>query len=431
MPRFALTRRKFLLAGGLGGALLAGGVGYWAHREGIRFGLIGAGGRGDDLARNLRYARVLPLYADLVAVCDVDSAAATRLRDANGVRGEVYQDYRKMLQRDDIQAVIIATCEHWHVPIAVAAMRAGKAVYCEKPLGLTITEGQRVVQTARETKAVFAMGTQQRSFAAFRTACELVRNGRLGPIAKVLVTLAEQGKEGGPFAAAPVPPGLDWDMWLGQAPLAPYCLERHKGWHNWWEYGGGELMNWGIHHVDIVQWALGFEQTGPRTIEGQAVLPRIAGGYNVPKCYSANLVYADGTVLEIRSTHSDRCGILFQGEKGNLFVDRGGCFGKAMEELPHNPLPSDAVRLHPSTPTGIFKFANIYHLQQFMRCIKTGERPLCDAATAHRSTSVCHLANIAIRLGRKLTWDPQREQFVNDPEADAMRARTQRSPYVL
>ncbi len=279
-------------------------------------------------------------------------------------------------------------------------------VYCEKPLTLTIEEGRDVVSTAQATGVPFLLGSQQRSDWHFRTACELIRNGRLGKIFKATVTVDEKGAQGGPFAAQPVPKDLNWDQWLGQSPKAPYCPERRDGWHYWWEYGGGEMSNWGIHHVDIVQWALGFEHTGPRSIETQAELPHIANGYNIPRRFSADITYADGTLLSIQSSPKGN-GILFEGDRGRIFVNREKLRGKPVEDLADTPLPPDAVKMH-SSPASKSR-TTVQHHSHFLRCVQVGEKPVSDVETAHRSTTICNLANLSMRLGRKLNWDSDTE----------------------
>ncbi|HEV3340813.1 MAG TPA: Gfo/Idh/MocA family oxidoreductase, partial [Pirellulales bacterium] len=265
------TRREFLktasacLAGGL--ALPAGLARAWAEEaKNDRFviGAIGMGGQGTGIANWARN------FGDIVAVCDVDRTHAERARERFGGKADIFDDYRKLLERKDVEAVTIGTPDHWHTAVALAALRAGKDVYCEKPLTLTIDEGKLLVKAVEETGRVFQVGTQQRSDARFRQACELVRNGRLGKLSKVTVSLPKSTKVGGPFATTAAPETLDWQRWQGQAPAHEYSPERcHHDFRWWYEYSGGIMTDWGAHHMDIAHWALGAEQSGPLTIEAK------------------------------------------------------------------------------------------------------------------------------------------------------------------
>jgi myo-inositol 2-dehydrogenase / D-chiro-inositol 1-dehydrogenase len=338
--------------------------------------------------------------------------------------------------------VMIAVPDHWHTAMAIAACRAGKAVYCEKPLTLTIDEGKLLCKVVKETKAVFQVGTWQRSDHRFRLASEMVRQGRLGRLRKVTVTLGKN-TTGGPFPTASPPPHLNWNLWLGQAPVAEYCPQRcHNRFRFWFEYAGGQMTDWGAHHVDIAQWAMGMQHTGPVTIDGRGKLPHVPNGYNVPIDYGATLVYPDGTVLEIRDT--GRAGIMFEGDRGRLFVNRGVLVGKPVEQLRDNPLPESDYRLYAHddlrrekrASTEEFERAGNYrpianHVANFFDCVRTKNTPISDVVSQHRAVSTCHLVNISIRLGRKLTWDPQREFCVGDDEANRYLAREQRKGFEI
>jgi predicted dehydrogenase len=430
MLRGRFSRRQFLVAAA--GTAGLGAAGLWLVRRPVRLGLIGAGAHGAALAR----ANQFPSWRQsppsrILAVCDVDRGHAYAVRGKHCPDAAVYADYRALLERDDLEAVLIATPDHWHAAIAVAALQAGKAVYCEKPISLTIAEGQTLVRTVRETGGLFLGGTQQRSAWTFRTACELVRNGRLGKVHQVTVTLPEHpiGSSEGPFASCPPPGDLDWETWLGQAPLVPYCPERcHGTFRRWYEYSGGTMTDWGAHHLDVVHWALGVEASGPRTIEGKGDLPQIENGFNTPTRFTVNLDYAGGVRVHVRTdpvfAHN---GIRFEGGTGALFVNRDHLIGPAVDELARHPLPSDAVRLH-ETPAAR-EDVLAHHLAHFLACVRKGGQPIADVASQHRSASACHLANISLRLGRRLTWDPDKEEVIGDSEANALLSRWQRPPY--
>jgi len=396
-------------------------VPYWITSRSARaaskndrplLGAIGVGGQGTGIAKNAKR------FGDFVAVCDVDRNHAERGNKELGSKAEIFGDYRKLLERNDIEAVTIGVPDHWHTAVALAAVRAGKDVYCEKPLTLTIDEGKLLVKAVADSGRVFQVGTQQRSEHRFRTACELVRNGRVGKLQKVTVSLPNS-PAGGPFAAKPVPSELNWDFWQGQAPVAEYCPERCHYMFRWWyEYSGGIMTDWGAHHMDIAHWGMGAEQTGPLTIESQVKLPTIANGYNTPNKFVVDMTYANDVHLQI--VIGDE-GVMFEGDQGRLYVNRGRITGKPVEQLKDNPLPADAVRLYKSDD----------HMGNFFHCIKTRIKPISDVESQHRSVSACHLANISMRLGRKLQWDPQKEQFVGDSEASGMLSRPQRAPYTI
>lgn len=434
-----MTRRGLLLgAAGVAAAGALAGGGYWYSRRGVRIGLIGAGIRGNRLANVLRVASFLPLYGEIVAVAEVDRAKAEELRGKECPNAELYEDYTQIFARDDIDALIIAVPDHWHAKIAIEATKTGKAIYCEKPLSHTITEGQAIVRAVEQSGVTFLVGTQQRSDANFRLACELVRNGRLGEIKRVVVNVMEKGRLGGPFAPQPIPAGLNWDAWLGPAPLADYCPERYKTWNCWWDYSEGEMVNWAVHELDIAQWGLGTEMTGPIEIEGLAPqgLPDIPGGYQIPRVFRVTMTYPSGIQIILRSLPSqvvkqgsDRLGVRFEGTEGRVAVNRMGIYGAPVEEVAKNPLPPDAIRLHESVPSK--DRIVLQHLYHFLQCVKKEASPVSDVQSAHRTASLCHLASISVRLGRKLTWDPVSETFPGDDAANAMLGYTYRAPYYM
>ena len=420
------SRRQFLFL--TGGAVALGAAGYGLSRKSLRLGLIGAGIRGKTLAETLARTWWLPgRHADIVAICDVDRSRAEAVRAAYWPEAEIYGDYRRVIERDDIRGVLIASPDHWHALSAVHAMRAGKGVYCEKPISLTIAEGQLLVQVAQQTGSVFQGGTQQRSDWRFQTACALVRDGRLGRLHEVTVTLPQRwvGESAGPFPTMAPPAELDWEQWLGQAPWAEYCPQRcHGTFRRWFEYSGGQMTDWGAHHMDIVQWALDMDRSGPETVAGQGNFPKVANGFNTPIEFSVDMTYANDVRVHIRTSSDEKAnGIVFAGDAGAITVSRTKLVGPAVDQLSAHPLPKPA--------SGSKNNFLIYHLWEFLTCLDTRATPVSDVVSQHRSVSACHLANIALRLGRKLTWDAEREQVLGDAEAQAMLQRPQRSPYQI
>lgn len=426
-----LTRRRLLkLSAAAGLGLSAAGILRTSARDTIRLGLIGAGGRGRQLAATVRWTQFLRRGATIAAVCDVNLPRAERLRDESCPKAAVCQHYQDLLDCDDIEGVIIATPDHWHAPLALAALDTGRAVYCEKPLTLTIAEGHLLAERFRRTGGIVQVGTQQRSDWRFRTACELVRNGRLGQIRRVEVTLPTGSlpatSVGGPFANCPVPEGLNWDLWLGQAPSAEFCKQRYEPFRWWFEYSGGFMTDWGAHHLDIVHRALGVEDQGPITIDARGELPQIANGYNTPRRFTVDYSYPGGVAVQVKLSEEEN-GILFEGDEGRIFVNRGRLSGKPVEQLRRDPIPESALRL--GNGTHYWGTATFIHLREFLDCIRTGKRPISDVASQHRSVTACHLANISLRLGRPLKWDSVREAFPNDNEANSYRSRPQRAGY--
>lgn len=426
-----ITRRRLLQCSA--GAAVAGAsaaIVHTATQDTIRLALIGCGGRGRQLASLVRVSAIGRRCGKLVAVCDVYRARAERLRDESCAAAAIYEHYQELLDRDDLEGVIIATPDHWHTPLVLAALKAGKAVYCEKPLTLTVTEGQSLVEAVGRTQGIVQVGTQQRSDWRFRTACELVRNGRLGQIRRVEVTLPTSSLpahvKGGPFVDCPTPAGLNWDLWLGQAPWADFCKQRYDPFRWWYEYSGGFMTDWGAHHLDIVHRALGVEDAGPLAVEGRAELPQVANGYNTPREFTVDFTYPGGVPVHVRLS-DEQNGILFEGDEGRIFVNRGRLTGKPVERLSQDPLPASAVRL--DNGTCYLGTANYIHLREFFDCLRTSQRPISDVASQHRSATACHLANISMRLGRRLQWDAAAEQFVGDGEANSFLSRPQRSGY--
>lgn len=384
-------------------------------------GAIGVGGQGTGITRWATN------FAELVAVCDVDRQHAERGREQlSGGKAEIYRDYRKLLERKDIDAVTIGTPDHWHTKISIEAMQSGKDVYCEKPLTLTIDEGKMICKVVKDTGRVFQVGTQQRSDKPFQTAVAICHEGRIGKIKKMTVAIGG-GPKGGPFPPTEPPAHLDWDFWLGQAPKVPYVKERcHADFRWWFDYSGGKMTDWGAHHVDIAHWALGAIDTGPVSFEGTAEFPGIPGGFETAVTFNVDCRFEDGTQMIIcDKTEGFDNGVLIEGEKGRIFVNRERLTGKPVEELASNPLPEDALQkvYKGRKPTG--------HMDDFFACVKSRDLPVSDVFSHHRALTSCHLANIAIRLGRKIQWDPKAEQIVGDDEARSWQAREQRKGYEI
>jgi len=429
-----LTRRRFVQTSAAAAAL-AGTPYIFTSRlmaedsknERPLVGSIGLGGQGTGIARRASG------HGDVVAVCDVQRQHAERAKEKHFAKAEIFEDYRKLLDRKDIEAVTIGTPDHWHTTIAIAALEAGKHVYCEKPLTLTIDEGKQLVAAVKKSGKTMQVGTQQRGdqFELFGRAVATVRGGHLGKIKKVTVQLPLSTEEGGPFAGQKVPEGLNWDMWLGQAPKADYCPERSHFRFRWWyEYSGGIATDWGAHHMDVAQWALNVEDSGPLTIDGTATkLPNIPGGFNTPKLVTVNFLYPGDVQLQMLAQPPGDEGVLFEGDKGRMFVNRGRITGKAIEEQDADPKLKEKVM---ADVVALFKGNTAKmgdHMGNFFEAFKFGKWPISDVASQHRSVSACHLANLSIRLKRKLTWDAAKEQFVGDSEADGMLSRPQRDEY--
>lgn len=388
--------------------------------------LIGCGGRGTGDARDAAK------FGEIRAVCDVDGDHAARA--ARDLKAEgTYTDFRKAIAHKGIDLVVNGTPDHWHTLVNIHAMRAGKDVYSEKPLTLTIDEGKKLIAAARDTKRILQTGSQQRSDRNFRLACELVRNGRVGKLQNILVLLPT-GLSGGPFESKPVPAGLDWNFWLGQAPQVDYVPERcHVNFRFWFDYSGGSITDWGAHHLDIAQWGNGTERSGPVTIEGKVKARPVPGGYSAIAEYELEYTYANGVKLACRNVphetftgavvpalkkNEDRNGVRFEGSDGWIFVTRGK-IEASRPELLTEELPASATRLYVSNN----------HMGNFFESVRTRKPPVCDPEIGHRSVSICHLGVIALRTGRKLTWNPEQEQFVGDADANGYLAREMRKPW--
>ena len=293
-------------------------------------------------------------------------------------------------------------------------------MYCEKPLTLTIAEGQTLVKVVRRTKRILQTGSQQRSDPKFHKGCEYVRNGRLGKIKTVKVGIPKVNFSGPAVKDSEPPPELDYNFWLGQAPWRPYNEKRvHYLFRFFWDYSGGQMTNFGAHHLDIAQWALGMDDSGPISAEAKAHY-HAEHWYEVPEQFEATFEYANGTKVMCGQGEDYRAGAYFEGEKGTLFIGRGALEADPPELL-EQPIKDSEVHLY-NSPN---------HYQDWLGCIKTRKLPICDVAIGHRSASVCHLGNIAIRTGRKIKWDPKKEEIIGDAEAAKMLSRPYRAPWKL
>jgi predicted dehydrogenase len=445
MHRGSLSRRGFIqrsLAG-----LAAAGFPAWYAREVLAederaeavakkrvaavdkfvVGLIGCGGQGRGIMGWARRHKGV----EVVAVCDVDKRHREAAAKSVGKDCKTYEDYRELLDRKDVNVVLIGTPDHWHTLTAIDALRKGKDVYCEKPLTLTIAEGVALVKVARDTKRIFQVGSQQRSDALFRLACELVRNGRLGKLETVETWIGANPK-GGPFKRAKVPEGLNWDFWQGQTPNVPYIPQRcHYTFRWWYEYSGGKMTDWGAHHNDIAQWALGMDGSGPMEIVSKGAEPaKDHRSFNCHPTFEITYTYPGGIKLICTSKEN---GVRFTGEDGKwIFVRRGGIEasdqkekpkkGRAKSKLLDEPLGKDANRLYVSNN----------HMGNFLECVKSRKPTICPAEVGHRSVTVCHLGVISLRLGgKKLKWDPKKEQFTGDEVGNKMLSRPMRAPWKL
>jgi predicted dehydrogenase len=445
------SRRQFLqgvAAAGAAGILLPSAnraFGYQSPNERPVFATIGLRNQGWTItSKSFK-------FADFAALADVDAhVLATnveKVEKAQGKKPDAYGDYRKVLDRKDVDAVMIATPDHWHTKIAVEAMQAGKDVYCEKPLTLTIDEGKLIEKVVKQTGRVFQVGTMQRteSDKRFLQAIALIRNGRIGDVKKV--TCGINGMEPSPeIPPVPVPDGLDWEFWLGPAPKVPYrALPQlregygggvplfsncHYSFRNWHEYSGGKLTDWGAHHVDIACWALGATDTGPSKIvpveytppvEYKDGYPTVDDRYNAATQFTLRADMPQGVELIITSGGDN--GILFEGTEGRFFVNRGKIAGAPVENLKEHPLPEGAIE-------------QVYggkvsenHTANFIEGMKARKQPVSDVWSHNRMLEICHLCNIAMRLGRELHWDPVKREIVGDPQANSFLGRESRKGF--
>jgi predicted dehydrogenase len=368
-------------------------------------------------------------HGTVVAIADVDRHVREQARAGFGSTPKIYEDYRDLLDNPAVDVVMIGAPDHWHVKMAVDACRAGKDVYVEKPISLTIDEGKLLRKVAQETGRVIQVGSWQRSDARYRLAVEMVRAGRLGKLRRVTCATGPN-PSGGPFPERPVPGHLNWDLWLGPAPAVPYVEERcHYTFRWWYEYAGGKVTDWGAHDMDIAQWAI---NEHPIEVEAQGKLPDVPNGYNVSLGFQGTVRYPSGAELVV--AEEGRTGTLFEGDQGRIFVNRGTLSGVPVEDLKDTPLPRDQFQLYDfdnlDRPERVGKLdAIVNHMGNFFDCVRTRKTPISDFESQHRSATTCHLVNLSIRLGRKLRWDPVAEEFVDDDQANQWLRREQRSGF--
>lgn len=435
------TRRQAIRTAALGaGAIASTPYFNWSEKafanqdknDRPTIGCIGVGSMGTGDAQG--HAS----FGDVVAVCDVDERHALRAKNHERIgkgKADVYGDYRKVLERKDIDTVSIVTPDHWHIKIAVEALEAGKHVFVQKPLTLTLEENQLIRRACeKHPELAFLVGTQQRSDRnKFMRAVNMVQKGLLGDIKHVTVGI-NGSPTGGPFPVADVPKELDWEMWQGQAPTKAYRERRcHYEFRWWYEYSGGKFTDWGAHHVDIAMWALsknGAKQ-GPTSVDGTDSKhpvefkdgnPTVDDSYNTSHDFSVIHTFDDGITMDVTSRGDN--GITFEGTKGRIFVNRGKITGKPIEENWDKDAYTDQ------------DVANLYkgkqhegHKNNFYRCIREGGLTVSDPFSHIQAMAVCHLSAIAARLNRKLKWDPVNEKIIGDDLAASMQSRERREGY--
>jgi predicted dehydrogenase len=438
MKPHQFPRRSFMAA--LGATATSGAVlapkHLWAQsaNDRLNVGCIGVGGMGKGDLQDHKNK------ANIVAVCDVDAVHLEEARmnpELGDGKPDAYSDYRKVLDRDDIDIVSIVTPDHWHVKIAIEALKAGKHVFCQKPLTLTLEENLLIREAAAShPDLVFSIGTQQRSDKnLFLRAVNMVQKGLLGDIQRITCGI-DGGSVGGPFPKTTAPERLDWEMWLGQAPKVDYIQQRSHGNFRWWyEYSGGKFTDWGAHHLDIALWSLGLTEkgTGPISIDGSDAhhpvkfeegMPVVDDAFNTADDFAVQCQLSNGVEMVV-SSRSDN-GLLFEGSKGRIFVNRQRITGTPIEEEwdKDQYTDEDTTRLYKGKPQE-------WHKNNFYRCIREGGEPLSDVNSHVQTMHACHLVAIAARLGRTIQWDPKAEKIVGDEQAESMFARPQRDGYEI
>ena len=445
------NRREFMkTSAAAGSALAVTQPAMAAEGDKLTVAAIGVGGSRGRYSRGGGIARSAAKLGRMIAVCDVDDRHTQEFNEHLGGGLGMYRDYREMLEKEQPQVVTIGTPDHWHVPIAIAALKSGADVYCEKPLTLTIDEGKQIRKVVEETGRVFQVGTQQRSEnnQRFLKAIALVQSGRLGDNVNAYVAIGGTG-EGGPFETKSAPDDLDWDMWVGPAPQTAYSPERRQFFRWYFEYSGGKMTDWGAHHIDIAQWALAPGETGPVSAVGSGTFPEnvpsqfnwaaflngeisLPNAYNTAREFSIDLKYESGSMLSVNHHYQREGdnvdfgnGILFEGEKGRIFVNRGKLEGRPINDLTaadHEELNEKVIELCKGKQPG-------GHMKNFFECIADRSKPISDVWSHHRTMTTCHMCNIALMLGRELKWDPKAERFIGDDDANALMSRSSRPGY--
>jgi predicted dehydrogenase len=422
-----LHRRAFLSTTATHGAMLAlSAASYRAvvadepPSERIRVGMIGVGNQGGP-GNNMK-----DFKKNIVAVCDLDAGYVARatafMEKEASLKVSTTDDYRRVLDSKEVDAVVVTVPDHWHAIMTIDACKAGKDVFCEKPLSLTIDEGKRMVAVAKEQKRVVQTGSMQRSGDEFNMAIELLKKGIIGKIKSVNVVLPPPNwvaRAKMPIPDSAPPEGFDYERWLGPAPFRPYNKNHlHYLFRFYWDYSGGQQTNFGAHHLDIAQWGLGMDKSGPVSVEGKGVF-HPEKWYETPDTTEITYTYDNGVTMVCRQTVDGKGqGTQFIGEKGSLYVYRGGLRTDPKELLAGIPIPK-------------WTNFNANHTKNFLDCIKSRGTPVADIAIGHRSATVCHLGNIAVRTGKKVTWDPVKEEITGDAELAKWQRREYRKGYTL
>jgi len=456
MTHRPVTRRDTLRSTlALGTTLFLGrqsrAVGFQSSNGRPRVGAIGTGSRWCQKATGIDgsygAAPSFREFGDYVAVCDADAErrerAAQLAQEWTGHSAAVHEDYRAILDDDSIDIVHISTPDHWHAKIAIESMLAGKDVYCEKPLTLTIDEGRQICEVCRRTGRIVQVGTQQRSQKQFIQAIAMIREGRLGELRKATCSIG--GAPTSPLIPAVAAPShLNWNLWLGPAPETDFRYlagdngetqswsRCHYEFRWWYEYSGGKLTDWGAHHVDIATWGLGKTDTGPETVVPKLVrhpvefrdgYPADPSRYNTATEFQIEATFGDGKQIEIR--HDGDNGILFEGTEGRIFVNRGRITGAPVEDLKSNPMSNGALE-------AAYKDRSLVsHFRNFFEAVLTRSEPISDVFSHHRALTTCHLAGIAARLDRTIHWDAVNEQIVNDDQANSFVTRPRRKGFEI
>jgi predicted dehydrogenase len=436
MPKLNLSRRNLLkVAGAAAAAAAVGPYIVPASARGVEripspsnrvtMGWIGVGGRGGALLSNFLGIK----DAQVLALCDVKKPNRDRAQQAvnkqyDNQSATTFVDFRELLARSDIDSVVVASTDHWHVPLALAAVRAGKDVYCEKPLGVSVEQDIALRDAVQRYGRVFQFGTQERSSWSTRQACEIVQNGWIGKVHTIKVG-TRYSRSSGNYPAKPVPPEIDYEMWLGPAPAEPYCDERvsNSHWFHISDYSLGFIAGCGIHTIDMATWGNGTDLTGPLEVEGTGEFPR-DGLCDNATAWNVNLKFANGVTMNFTDGQKNPLGVRFEGPDGWVFVlerHLGGTYDAEPKSLMKRPLEPSDIHLPVSN----------HHQENFIECCKSRARTVAPIEVAVRSDTLCHLSDIAMRLGRKLKWDPEKENFVNDAEASRMLTRPMRSPWHL
>lgn len=435
--RVDISRRVFLSAVGATVAapyiIPSAAWGANAPSNRINVGLIGSGGQGTGVMKNA----MAHDFVRVVALCDVDKNQLAKAKDVvdknyANTDCQVHSDFRELLARKDIDAVIVGTPDHWHALVCVEAARRGKDIYCEKPMTWSLGEGQAVVKAVRENKRVFQVGSMQRSSARFKLACELVRNGYLGPVKRILVGLPDYGNAIWVDDYPAPPPELDWEAYVGPAEWAPFHPKRyHWDWRWWMGFGGGQMMDWIGHHGDIAHMAMDWDNTGPLEVEGVRWDPVKERNnlYNAPARYMFHCKYKGGVSMTVANSSDmppefkarGALGTMFFGDKGRwVYVDR--------EKIE----ASDKKLLRPGFGKNDFRFRKEgNHMTDFLDCIKSREECIAPANAGHRSASIGHLGKIACMLGAKFKWDPKKERVVDNPALNGLLTRKYRGDWSL